>query len=189
MANGNGLTAKEMAVLHLIEGAARSGRRCPGNRVVADVLGSRDVAGMSRIVRRLEAKGWIAVEQRGRLPRVVTVLATGLRTFDVRDDRERDDRRARRPKSAPIVAHASAVKPSGRPVFDMARGFEAPPATTCRFILGRPEAHPKTCGRTVYRRSYCRAHYALCYEVRVGRAREVAVPNDNSHGERMYVDG
>ncbi len=62
MANGNGLTAKEMTVLRLIDGAARSGRCCPGNRVLADVLGSRDIAGMSRIVRRLDAKGWIAVE-------------------------------------------------------------------------------------------------------------------------------
>ena len=189
MANGNGLTAKEMTVLRLIDGAARSGRCCPGNRVLADVLGSRDIAGMSRIVRRLDAKGWIAVEQRGRLPRVVTVLATGLRTFDARDDREQNDRRARRPKPGPVTAHASAVKPLGQPAFDMARGFEAPPATTCRFILSRPEAHPKICGRTVYRHSYCRAHYALCYEVRGGRAREVVVPNDDSHGERMHVDG
>ena len=132
------LTAKEIIVFDLIRDAAQVGRPCPGNKRFAAIFGTADVAGVSRIVRALEHKGLIAVEARGRLPRVVTLLASGLKTYDVRE--------ARVPLQLP-----SRPPPRGNftvPVFTPHRfnirpGFEAPAAATCQFIDGDAAADPR----------------------------------------------
>ena len=152
------LTAKEIIVFDLIRDAAQGGRPCPRNKRFAAIFGSADIAGVSRILRALEHKGLITVEARGRLPRVVTLLPSGLKTYDVREARVPRQRPSRPLKPSNFTVPVLAPCP-----FNIRPGFEAPPAATCQFIDGDAAANPRRCGAPVFRRSLFQIHFALCY--------------------------
>lgn len=59
--------------------AADTGATCPGNLVLAELIGKESTSGVSDRLQRLEAHGLIHVE-RGNNCRVVTIIASGRRT-------------------------------------------------------------------------------------------------------------
>ena len=178
------LTAKENVVFDLIQDAAEAGRPCPGNKLFAAIFGTVDFAGFSRILRALERKGLIAVEARGRLPRVVTLLASGRKTYDGRETRAAQ----RRPSLPPARSERPAPADAPRP-FNIRPGFEAPVALTCQFIDGDAASEPGRCGTPVYRRSLCEDHFSVCYR-RANRADDEALRREIEYamggGRDMY---
>jgi hypothetical protein len=73
------LNASEKLVYDRIVLAAARGEVCPSNNELCEVAGVLSVGKTSELVGSIEAKGWIHV-QRGNSRRIVTVLASGLRT-------------------------------------------------------------------------------------------------------------
>lgn len=73
------MTSRDDIVLGLIAAAAERGRLCPSNNDIADACGLARANDGSKVLQRLEKSGLIRVE-RGSHSRVVTIVASGLRT-------------------------------------------------------------------------------------------------------------
>ncbi len=69
-------------VMRMLEGAANADLRCPSNCEIAAALGASSPSVSAGTVALLEAMGLISVE-RGRMARVVTIVASGKRTQGV----------------------------------------------------------------------------------------------------------
>jgi len=81
MTNVTPLTEREETVYHALAGAADRGEGCPTGEAIRDLLGAQTASASSKILARIERKGWIRVESFAR-GRRVTILRTGKATRD-----------------------------------------------------------------------------------------------------------